>query len=215
MITLDLPSEALLERIDLVQRYLPVRIRPRTDGSGGFLEVPAWRQLVAENLAAGRPLWSGLGDALHDKDVRKRLLSYEQALVKELVKAMMKRNLLGAERQQQFVEACHEAIRRRYAIIHDRIAREGLDARALFDREREQMRTSLGRCKNAPTFRAAIVDLWARGGRNTALQLHWRAMLEFFGDEAWQLGRDLALLALASYAPREQPNETMGEEATA
>jgi CRISPR-associated protein Cas8a1/Csx13 len=215
ILTLEPPSDVLLERIDLVHQFLPARIRAQSEGSGGFVDVPAWRQLAAENLAASRPLWSGLGDALHDKDLRKKLLSYEQALVKELVKAMMKKDLLGTERQQRFVEACHEAIRRRYAMVHDRISREGLDSRAVFDREREQMRTSLGRCKNVATFRAAVVDLWARGGRNAPLQVHWRTMLEFFGEETWQLGRDLALLALASYASREQPNEAVDEEVVA
>jgi len=211
MVTVETPPDMLLERIDLVQRYLPARIRPRDDGAG-FVDLPAWRQLSTENLAAGRPLWTGLGEALHDKDLRKKLLSFEHALVKELVKAMMAKDLLGTARQQQFVEACHEAIRRRYAMLHDRITREDLDAKALFDREREQIRTSLGRCKNAATFRGAVIDLWARGGSNSSLRSNWRMMLDFFGEEGWQLGRDLSLLALASYAPRERLTETTDQE---
>ncbi len=215
MITVEAPSDVLLERIAVIHEHLAARVRPRGDKSEGFVGVPAWRQIAAENLAGNRPLWSGLAEALQDRDLREKLLAYEQVLIKGLVKVMMKKNLLGTERQQQFVEACHEAIRRRYAMVHDRIAREGLDARAIFDREREQMRTALGRCKNASTFRGAVVDLWARGGQNSALRANWRTMLEFFSEGDWQLGRDLALLALASYASREQPNETIDHEANA
>jgi CRISPR-associated protein Cas8a1/Csx13 len=214
MVTVETPSDLLLERTALIHEHLAARVRPRSDGDGGFISVPAWRQLVTENVAANRPLWSGLGEALHDKDLREKLLGYEHALVKGLVNTMMKRNLLGTERQQQFVEACHEAIRRRYAMLHDRIAREGLDASAIFDREREQIRTSLGRCKNAATFRAAVVDLWARGGQNASLRTNWRVMLEFFGED-WQLGRDLALLSLASYGPRDQSAGIVDSEARA
>ena len=47
-----------------------------------------------------------------------------------------------------------------------------------------------------------MADLFARGGLNKTLQESWAEILPLFTGPDWQRARDLALLALASYAGR-------------
>jgi CRISPR-associated protein Cas8a1/Csx13 len=49
-------------------------------------------------------------------------------------------------------------------------------------------------------MRAELADLFARGGINKTLQENWSKILFLFSGRDWQKARDLALLALASYA---------------
>lgn len=76
------------------------------------------------------------------------------------------------------------------------------------------MRTGLMRAKNAQTLRAELADLFARGGVNKVLQEKWQDILPIFSSHDWQRSRDLALLALASYAGKgaEHIEATSGEE---
>ena len=168
--------------------------------SQAFWTVPAWRSFLTENLAAGRPLWAGLHRATTiDADRRKRLLQYERKHIMEIVNEMIQNDSLGNEAEQRFVAAFHQAIRQRWGALGERIRSERLDQQSTFNKDFEVMRVTLSRPKNAETFRHAVTDFWARAGRNSVLQAHWRDVLTFLRSEDWQLGRDLALLALASY----------------
>jgi len=56
-------------------------------------------------------------------------------------------------------------------------------------------------CKNAASLRATLTDFWSRGGGAIPeLQHGWQLVLPYLTEERWQLARDLALLALVSYA---------------
>lgn len=198
----DPPDENTLARFEIVDRCMPVRLVPQKNG-GGFYAGSAWRELVVENLARNAPLWAGLHAALADKGLRERLLVFERKEIKAMVKEMKAKELFGSEAEQRFVEACHAALKSRFGKLNARVVHEGLDRRAVFRREVEEIRVTLGRCKNAETFRSAVVDLWSRGGRNPVLVDHWRQMIGFLREESWALGRDLALLALASYPGKE------------
>ena len=106
-----------------------------------------------------------------------------------------------------FVDACHEAWRRRLAALFTRARDEHLNRQDLISREFEAQRIAFARCKNAATLRAAVTDFWARSGNSLApLRTGWKDVLPFLHEDRWQEGRDLALLALASYrgATREE-----------
>ena len=51
------------------------------------------------------------------------------------------------------------------------------------------------------------MDLWSRSGSLAALRSDWQQVLPLFSDQEWRLARDLALLALASYAPQSRDEE--------
>lgn len=109
-------------------------------------------------------------------------------------------------RERWFVEACHEAIRYTYG----RLAAKTKDRGELanFDRETIRIRTGLGRCKNAGSFREFITDFWSRAGRIPTLQEHWSELMDLVLDEKqWKKARDLALLALASYKGKEKEGD--------
>lgn len=120
------------------------------------------------------------------------------------------------ESERFFVKACHEAWRARLGQLFEsecqrlNLPRGSLpeDAgRRLVQRERDRFRAAVTRCKNAATIRETITDFWARSGSLPTLRQHWDAVLPLFDEEHWQVARDLALLALASYASERTEDE--------
>lgn len=120
---------------------------------------------------------------------------------------------LGSKGAETIVRACHEAWRRRMGALIERAESRGERFYDLIDRERERLRISLAHCKNAATLRGVLTDFWSRaGGAIPELQEGWQAVLPYLMEERWQLARDLALLALASYATApEEPIAGEGE----
>ncbi len=74
-------------------------------------------------------------------------------------------------------------------------------------REYERLRLAFAGAKTADSFRHALTDLWSRAGSNSVLKETWPQVLPLLSVDKWQLARDLALLALASYQGREQGQE--------
>ena len=110
-------------------------------------------------------------------------------------------------KERVFVEACHEALRRRYGKLGERSRREGIKFGDLVNKEYEKIRTSLSRCKNAESLRETIVDFWARAGTLPSLQEGWHDVMTLMDEKSWKTGRDLALLAMASYKPASKAEE--------
>ena len=98
------------------------------------------------------------------------------------------------------VRACHTAWHRRRGALATRARRERLDLNTLLVNEQERLRVAFAHYKNAATLRAALTDFWSRAGAPIPeLQRGWQSVLPYLSEERWQLGRDLALLALVSY----------------
>ena len=114
------------------------------------------------------------------------------------------------EADQLLVKAMHQALRNRYGALAQRAKARG--ETPAFAREFERIRTSLMRSKNASTLRAELADIFARGGVNQTLQEHWPKLLPLFTGTDWQRARDLALLALASYAGKGAETITITEK---
>jgi CRISPR-associated protein Cas8a1/Csx13 len=110
--------------------------------------------------------------------------------------------------ERVFVRACHQAWRSRLGQVGARARSEGASFGSIATREFEQLRVTLSRCKNAATLRETITDFWARAGRVPELQERWSDILPLISEERWREGRDLALLALASYKPANKAEAT-------
>ena len=87
-----------------------------------------------------------------------------------------------------------------------------------FQGEREHWRIAFVGAKTQDQIRAALSDLWSRAGTNAELQRGWQKVLPLLRADHWQVARDLALVALASYESsgladesEEQPEERTGE----
>ncbi len=180
-----------------IRGHAPPRLISWTDrktGRPGTLWVVApILELVASNLLAAKPIWTGF--AAWWQDIRDAAQSSQRDWVlrdnREAIRAMTS-ELNGPE--AILVHACHEAWRRRAGAL----AEQKGDFTTRYRNKFEETRIAFSRCKTPDMFRATITDFWVRAGSLPALRDHWQEILPFLGPR-WQEGRDLALLALASY----------------
>lgn len=167
-----------------------------------FVSARTAREIIAENIAAGKPWFVDFAKYFSDKEIRKQLL-YERKELNEMVQKAEYEN----ERERLFVGACHDAWRRQLGKLGDRARREKADFTSLANRASEKLRMSVSRCRNAKDLRETVVDFWARSGPIKALQENWHDILPLFDEKNWRLAKDLALLALASYHSESQEEE--------
>jgi len=165
------------------------------DDESYYVQTSTARGLVAENIAAGRPWFNDFFTIMQSKK-----LAYATSFDRKGLHEMTQNERTDWPEQgdKLFVETIHNALRNRYGALAARATVKG--EKIPFDREFEKIRTSLMRAKNAQTMRAELADLFARGGINKSLQQNWPKVLSLFTGGDWQKARDLALLALASYA---------------
>lgn len=177
---------------------------------------------AARNLASGRPWWAEFARLLGDQRLRRQLEEHAAVLhqrygqeggLAAVVRAPSAFTDPGAE---AIVRACHEAWHRRLGQLSEEAKRGRFTFEELEQRERERWRAALAGCRSLATLSATLTNFWARAGAPIpALQERWQAILPYLSETRWQQARDLALLALASYAGVEAPNETGTEPATA
>ncbi len=175
--------------------------------------VPQTPEWIASNLLRRRPWWEGFAEFLAPPDRRDKVLGYFHSrgrLVRiatgekgGLAHMVRENELFPPGPERRFVEAVQEAWRRRLGQLSELARTQGRDFRDLANREYERWRVAFDRCRNEATIREAVTDLLARAG--PFRELDWTDILAVCRD--WRKGRDLALLALASYA------RVAGEEA--
>jgi len=209
-------SDTKLAKFDLALHCLPNKIVIREEDSEEqrkgskktyFVSTSLVRGFVAENIAKGDDWFLGFSTLMVSKE-QARQVQYEKGGLINMVKEVTWEH----EADKDFVDAVHAAIRNRYGALAAQASQKG--EKIPFDREFTRMRTGLMRAKNAQTLRAELADLFARGGVNKVLQEKWQDILPIFSSHDWQRSRDLALLALASYAGKgaEHIEATSGEE---
>ena len=159
-----------------------------------YVQTSTARGLIAENIAANRPWFENFYTIMQSKALA-RQTCYDRKGLQEMTQSD---RTSWPEEDGLLVEAVHNALRNRYGALAARAKVKGEQVR--FEREFERIRTSLMRAKNVQTMRAELADLFARGGINKSLQRNWKKILPIFTGKDWQKSRDLALLALASYA---------------
>lgn len=167
-----------------------------------FIKTSAARELIADNIARGGQWYDGFADYMANKETRTQLI-YER---KEL-SDMVNQATFDDARERIFISACHEAWRRKLGKLGERARRENAVFSSLVNREYEKLRVSLSRCKNPATLRETVVDFWSRAGSIKELHDHWQDVLSLLDEKNWRKGKDLALLALASYKPASKDEE--------
>lgn len=168
-----------------------------------FVTTFSARELIADNVAAGNTWYHDIARYMTQKETREQLF-YERKEMHEMVE----RASFDDESKRRFVHVCHESWRRRLGKLGERARAENLGDdgfRRLVNKEAEKLRTSLARSKNAETLRETVVDFWARAGSNKDLQGDGLLkVLPLFNGENWREARDLTLLALISYRPKDE-----------
>lgn len=167
-----------------------------------FIKTSTARELIAENIARGATWFDGFSQYMTNKETRTQL-NYER----EELNKMVNEATFDEVRERTFIAACHEAWRRRLGKLGERSRRENASFPALVNREQEKLRVALSRCKNAATLRETVVDFWSRAGSIKELHDHWQEVLGLLDEKNWRKGKDLALLALASYKPASKDEE--------
>jgi CRISPR-associated protein Cas8a1/Csx13 len=206
--TVHADSADKLRLFSLCQQLFQVRLVKRQNADS-FWDVPQVPDLVARNLNSSRPWYTGFADFVADAKCREHVLNWEK---KGLNGMITEGSLSSRTREEKFVLACHRAWRIRMRQLYDRAKREGADPSSLITREFERLRITFSRCKNAAALREAVTDFWTRaGGSLPELKDSWREIIPLFDD--WRLAKDLALLALASYAGKDD-KEDKEESAT-
>jgi CRISPR-associated protein Cas8a1/Csx13 len=214
-------EDRLLDRYERALSHLPARVVNRTltaaTGRGkartvverreAFRTDSIVRPLIAENLALGRPWYAGFVKFLTrtnpatDKPYRNQLPFEREGLHAMISDPTM----WDDEGEALVVRAVHEAIRHTLRRIKEDTDGPGnvppsQATRNRWDKFNETLRIALAGAKTANDARHALCDLFSRAGRVPALVDGWRAVLPKLADGRWQLTRDLALLALASYS---------------
>jgi CRISPR-associated protein Cas8a1/Csx13 len=191
--------------------------RPRQvelKAGGYFWDFPQVPELVAKNLLLARPWWRDFSIFISNKDVgdhiygtgKEALYKGEREELAKMVADTVKKPMNGdvlEVTEAAFVEACQEAWRRRLGALSQTAQDSGADFGNLVRKELIRTRLSFSKCKNEATFRETITDFWARAGSVPSLQSNWRGVLALLNAD-WRLAKDLALLALASYASKEE-----------
>lgn len=184
---------------DVIRRYL---VSPVPD-------------LAARNLVGARPWWADVARLLGNRSLRQEFERHGAVLRQQqgpkgglaaVVRNSLAFNDLGAE---TIVRACHEAWRRRLGQLGEEAKRGRSTFATLVERERVRWWVALANCRNLATLRTALTNIWARaGGPIPVLQQNWREILPYLTEARWQEARDLALLALVSYAGEESLEHT-------
>ncbi|MEP0923433.1 type I-MYXAN CRISPR-associated Cas8a1/Cmx1 [Leptolyngbya sp. ST-U4] len=171
-----------------------------------FVAISLARELITDNLARSKPWYVGIAEKVNSNELFQRL-AYERGGLYQVIQKIQ-----SDEREKLFVKACHEALRFTYGKVAGN-TKEG--EKPNFDKVTVRIRTGLGRCKNAASFREFITDFWSRAGKLPTLQANWQDLMEFvMQDSQWKKSRDLALLALASYPGKEGSNSNQNFDRT-
>lgn len=210
LLTIKSASPRGLRIFARAMRCFPSRV-VTPPGKKPFVDTPQMPDLIAANLARDRPWWEGFAAFVEDDKRRKHIFSYERLGPHSqnggLSQMVDDPHTFPDSPELVFVRACHTAWKARLGQIGTRATKEGANFGSIASREFERLRVTFSRCKNAASLREAVTDFWARAGRIPELQDSWQQVLPLIGEQRWREGRDLALLALASYKPASKAEE--------
>jgi CRISPR-associated protein Cas8a1/Csx13 len=210
LVTIRTASQRALREFAFALRCFPSQVIARP-GKPVFVDTPQMPDLIAANLTGGYQWWRGFAAFIQDDERREHIFSYERFGPKNteggLAQMVSNPETFPDSPERVFVQVCHTAWRARLGQIGARARKEGASFSSIAGREFEHLRVTFSRCKNAATLREAITDFWARAGRIPELQDRWETILPLISEERWREGRDLALLALASYKPANKSEE--------
>ncbi|MBX9695863.1 MAG: type I-MYXAN CRISPR-associated Cas8a1/Cmx1, partial [Cyanobacteria bacterium] len=103
-----------------------------------FVTTLCARELIANNIAEGKPWYHDISTFLSNKDVRDQIV-FERKELNHMVETAT----FDDERERLFISVFHESWRRRLGRLGDRAASERASFPALVTREAEKVRTSL------------------------------------------------------------------------
>jgi CRISPR-associated protein Cas8a1/Csx13 len=171
------------------------KVITRDKEGDSFIATSLARELIADNLARGKPWYAELSSKITSDNLFEKL-NYEREGLNQMIQS---KKVEWSKEERLFVEAFHEALRNTYG---QQSGRTKEDEKVRLDKVNQKFRTKLMRCKNRDSVREFVMDFWARAGRLTTVQNNWEDFMRLMTDD-WKVARDLALLALVSYKRRD------------
>ena len=158
------------------------------------------KPLIADNLSAGKPWYHNFSSLFTRKDpasgkpLHPRLFFEKKGLSK-----MVSSDVWDDYGKKALVTGVHFALKCQFGKISGEFGSNKGGMQNKFAKEFEKWRLLFVAAKTADQFRFAVCDLMSRSRGNSEIQDNWQQVLPLLSDSHWQQGRDLALLALASY----------------
>ncbi len=165
-----------------------------------FWSISMVKPLIADNLANGLPWFHDFAkfytrnDPATGKSLRDRLFFEKEGLIK-----MVNSDVWDDKGEKALVTGVHYALFCQFGKISSEFGSNKGGMKNKFQKEFEKWRIQFVSSKTADQFRFAVCDLMSRARGNNEIQENWQQVLPLLSDANWQHGRDLALLALASY----------------
>ena len=165
-----------------------------------FWSISMVKPLIADNLANGKPWFHDFAnfftrnDPATGKPLRSRLFFEREGLSN-----MVNSDVWDDKGQKALVAGVHYALFCQFGRISAEFGSNKGGMQNKFQKEFEKWRIQFVSSKTADQFRFAVCDLMSRARGNKEIQENWQQVLPLLSDSSWQHGRDLALLALASY----------------
>ncbi|WP_019500468.1 type I-MYXAN CRISPR-associated Cas8a1/Cmx1 [Pseudanabaena sp. PCC 6802] len=192
----DRTGEEIARTYKVSRECLQDKVIARDRDGDSFIATSLARELIADNLARGKPWYAELSSKITSKDLFEKL-NYEREGLNQMIQN--KKVEWSDPSHRLFVQAFHEALSYTYGQLSSRTQ---ADEQIRFDKVNERFRTRLSRCKTPNAVREFVMDFWARAGRLPTVQSNWETFMQFMMND-WKAARDLALLALVSYKGRD------------
>ncbi|MBN2325946.1 MAG: type I-MYXAN CRISPR-associated Cas8a1/Cmx1 [Candidatus Omnitrophica bacterium] len=230
-LNVSLNKETQLHQFEIALSQLPPkivsRIKNETIGKGKnkmtvkkteyFWVDSLIRPVIADNFARNRPFYQGFTDLMSKIDpVSKKPFHERVHFEKKGLKAMTDQTMEGSP-EYIIVKAIHRAILHTLGRIKEDT--QGNDKKPptqatknRWKNQYERWRLAFTGAKTPEQTRSALCDMFARAGIIDELKKDWPQILpKICKQTEWQLMRDLALLALASYSGKESEDALMEE----
>jgi CRISPR-associated protein Cas8a1/Csx13 len=218
----DLPPEPSTT-VKGARRKWKADATPATPQGNGWYKLPTGRGRIADNLVTGRPWYRDLFVPLPwDEQELEELRRYFKARDNKnysrettwflalclqrskLMRLIVEDDMWDTEAEKVFVQVVWETLDSLYAQEREAKARGGS---ATYEKRCERLNgeiyRSLIQAKTPILLRSVLSGLFAKAGRQKTIFAHTPAVWRLIDHpDHWQKGRDLSLLAFASYRRR-------------
>jgi CRISPR-associated protein Cas8a1/Csx13 len=198
----DALNDERLERYAVAVAVLRSQVYTNQGGEN-FLVDSVVRPLIANNLALDNEWYQDFTRLMTARDTNNRPLRDRIRSEQRGLHEMTTNPAFLSDAENVLVLAVHRAIRNNFGRIRQETDGNGPLSQGTINRWgrfRERLRLALVGAKTADQCRNALCVLFGNAGTIPELQDGWRVLLPLLSDRRWTLARDLALIALASYA---------------
>ncbi|WP_199322868.1 MULTISPECIES: type I-MYXAN CRISPR-associated Cas8a1/Cmx1 [Calothrix] len=165
-----------------------------------FIKVNPIRSLIADNLVTGIYWWSNFWEKLVIEDSKEYL--FNQIFPNREGFIIMAENSEEDKHYLIFIKVFQQAMKGNFAKMY---AKAESGEYPPIKKKVERLRAELNCCYDELSFKEYLSDFLVRGGLNKYLNQNQAEILLLIKKTHWQELRIWALLAIASYKPKEEP----------